>query len=203
MNTKSLILAAVVAAAGAVSGSAQVTSQNIVGYIRLSLNSGFNLIANQLNNGNNAIGTVLNVPDGTDVFKWNGTGYTLNSFVDGAWDNAAATLVPGEGFFIRVGAATTVTLIGEVSLSNTRSLPAGFNLISLPLPLAGDITAAAVGNFPAVDGDDVFQWNGTGFSLKSFVDGDWGGTPPTVRVGEGFFVKGAARTYTRNYTVGN
>ena len=58
MNTKSLLLAAVVAAVGAVTGAAQVTSQNIVGYIRLSLNPGFNLVANQLNNGNNTVATV-------------------------------------------------------------------------------------------------------------------------------------------------
>ena len=203
MNTKSLLLAAVVAAVGAVTGAAQVTSQNIVGYIRLSLNPGFNLVANQLNNGDNRVGTVLNVPEGTDVFKWTGTGYTLNSFVDGAWDVPTQTLTPGEGFFVRVSAATTVTLIGEVSLSNTKALSNGFNLISVPLPLAGDITAAAVGGFPAAEGDDVFQWTGTGFGLKSFVDGVWEGGNPTVRVGEGFFVRGTARTYTRNFTVSN
>jgi len=106
-----------------------------------------------------------------------------------------------EGFFIRVGAATTITLIGEVSLSNSKALSNGFNLISLPLPLAGDITAATVGAFPAAEGDDVYQWTGNGFSLKSFVDGDWGGAAPTVRVAEGFFVRGTARTYTRNFSV--
>jgi opacity protein-like surface antigen len=79
MNTKSLLLAAVVAAVGAVSGSAQVTSQNIVGYVRLSLAKGYNLIGNQLNNGNNAIGTVLNVPDGTAVYKF--TGGKFQAFV--------------------------------------------------------------------------------------------------------------------------
>lgn len=201
MNTKSLLLAAVVAAVGAVSGAAQVTSQNIVGYIRLNLNAGFNLIGNQLNNGDNKIGTVLNVPEGTDVFKWTGTGYSLNSYVDGIWDNPNGTLTPGEGFFIRVPAATTVTLIGEVSLSNSKSLSNGFNLIALPLPLAGEITASTVGAFPAVEGDDVFQWTGSGFALKSFIDGAWEGGVPSVRVAEGFFVRGAARTYTRNFSL--
>lgn len=202
MNTKSLLLAAVVAAVGAVSGSAQVTSQNIVGYIRLSLTSGFNLISNQLNNGNNQVQTVLTgVPDGTEVYKWGGTSYSLNSFVDGAWDVPTQTLTPGEGFFVRVGAATTVTLIGEVSLSNTKALTAGFNLISIPLPLAGSLTDAAVGGFPAAEGDDVYQWTGTGFSLNSFVDGEWSnGAAPSLRIGEGFFVNGAARTYTRNFS---
>jgi len=202
MNTKSILLAAVVAAVGALSGAAQVTSQNIVGYIRLSLTPGYNLIANQLNNGNNAIGTVLNAPENTDVFKWNGSSYALSSFVDGAWSDPALTLAPGDGFFIRVDAATTVTLIGEVSLTNTKNLSAGFSLVSIPLPLAGSITDAAVGNFPAAANDDVYQWTGSTFSLNSFVDGEWSnGSAPTVRIGEGFFINGSARTYTRNFSL--
>ena len=201
MNTKSLLLAAVVAAVGAVSGSAQVTSQNIVGYVRLSLAKGFNLVANQLNNGNNAIGTVLNVPDGTAVYKFTGGKYVANSYVDGAWDAPAMTLPPGDGFFINVPAATTITLIGEVSLNNSKALPAGFNLLSVPVPLAGGLTDAAAGGLTAVEGDVVYQWTGTGFSAKEFVDGEWSPSAPTVKVGEGFFLKGSARTYARNFSV--
>lgn len=201
MNTKSLLLAAVVAAVGAVSGSAQVTSQNIVGYVRLSLAKGFNLIGNQLNNGNNAIGTVLNAPEGTTVYKFTGGKYVANSFVDGAWDDANMKLSPGEGFFINVPAAATITLIGEVSLSNNVNIAAGYNLIAVPLPLAGSLTDAAAGGFPAKEGDNVFQWTGSGFAAKSFVDGAWEPSAPSVKVGEGFFLQGAARTYTRNFSV--
>ena len=201
MNTKSLLLAAVVAAVGAVSGSAQVTSQNIVGYVRLSLAKGFNLIGNQLNNGNNAIGTVLNAPEGTTVYKFTGGKYVANSFVDGARDDANMKLSPGEGFFVKVEAATTITLIGEVSLSNNINVAQGYNLIAVPLPLAGSLTDAAAGGFPAKEGDNAFQWTGSGFAAKSFVDGAWEPSAPTVKVGEGFFLQGAARTYTRNFSV--
>jgi hypothetical protein len=201
MNTKSLLLAAVVAAVGAVSGSAQVTSQNIVGYVRLSLSKGYNLIGNQLNNGNNAIGTVLNVPDGTAVYKFTGGKYVANSFVDGAWDAPGMTLAPGEGFFVNVPAATTITLIGEVSLNNSAALVDGFNLLSVPVPLAGGLTDAAAGGLTAAEGDAVYQWTGTKFSLSEYVDGEWSPSAPTVKVGEGFFLKGAARTYTRNFSV--
>jgi len=195
MNTKSLLLAAVVAAVGAVSGSAQVTSQNIVGYVRLSLAKGYNLIGNQLNNGNNAIGTVLNVPDGTAVYKFTGGKYVANAFVDGAWDAPAMSLAPGEGFFINVPAATTITLIGEVSLSNSKALAAGYNLLSVP------VADAAAGGLVATEGDVVYQWTGSGFAAKEYVDGAWAPSAPTVKVGEGFFLKGAARTYTRNFSV--
>jgi len=201
MNTKSLLLAAVVAAVGAVSGSAQVTSQNIVGYVRLSLAKGYNLIGNQLKNGDNTVKTVLNVPDGTAIYKFTGGKYVANAFVDGAWDAPAMTLTPGEGFFINVPAAATITLIGEVSLSNSKALAAGFNLLSVPVPLAGGLTDAAAGGLTAAEGDAVYQWAGNKFALSEYVDGAWAPAAPTVKVGEGFFLKGAARTYTRNFSV--
>jgi hypothetical protein len=202
MNTKSLLLAAVVAAVGAVSGSAQVTSQNIVGYIRLSLNSGFNLISNQLNNGNNGISTVLNVPEGTDVYKFNGTGYVSNSYSEGEWDNPGMTLSPGEGFFVRVSAATTITLIGEVSLSNSVPLRSGFSLIGIPLPLAGGLTAASVGGFNVTEGDDFYSFNGTGYVSNSYSEGAWDNGDPQIAIGQGFFVRtSTARNYVRNFSV--
>ena len=202
MNTKSLLLAAFVAAVGAVSGSAQVTSQNIVGYVRLSLAKGYNLIGNQLNNGNNAIGTVLNVPEGTAVYKFTNNKYVANAFVDGAWEAPTMTLTPGEGFFINVPAATTITLIGEVSLNNSKALAAGYNLLSVPVPLAGGLNDAAAGGLAAVEGDAVYQWTGSKFALNEYLDSAWSaGSAPTVKVGEGFFLKGAARTYDRNFSV--
>ena len=202
MNTKSLLLAAFVAAVGAVSGSAQVTSQNIVRYVRLSLTKGFSLIGNQLNNGNNAIGTVLNVPEGTAIYKFTNNKYVSNGFIDGGWEAPTMTLNPGEGFFINVPAATTITLIGEVSLKNSTALAAGYNLLSVPVPLAGGLNDAAAGGLAAVEGDAVYQWTGSKFALNEYLDGAWSaGSAPTVKVGEGFFLKGAARTYDRNFSV--
>ena len=153
------------------------------------------------NNGNNAIGTVLNVPDGTAVYKFTGGKYVANAFVDGAWDAPAMTLAPGEGFFINVPAATTITLIGEVSLANSTALAAGYSLLSVPVPLAGGLADAAAGGLTAAEGDVVYQWTGSGFAAKEYVDGAWAPSAPTVKVGEGFFLKGTARTYARNFSV--
>jgi hypothetical protein len=111
------------------------------------------------------------------------------------------TLAPGEGFFINVPAATTITLIGEVSLSNSAALSAGYNLLAVPVPLAGGLADAAAGGLTPAEGDTVYQWTGSGFSAKSYVDGAWEPSAPTVKVGEGFFLQGAARTYTRNFSV--
>jgi hypothetical protein len=170
-------------------------SQNIVGYVRLNLTKGYNLIGNQLNNGNNTIGNVLNVPDGTTIYKFNGK-YSANSYVDGAWDLPTMTLPVGEGFFINVPSATTITLIGEVSQTNNKSLANGVNLMSIPMALGGGLSD--VSGLVAIEGDVVYQWTGTGFSANEFVDGVWSPSVPVVKVGEGFFLKGSGRSYVLN-----
>ena len=181
------------------SDGTQIVSQNIVGYVRLNLNKGYNLIGNQLNNGDNRINNVLNVPDGTTVYKFNGK-YSANSYVDGAWDVPTMTLPVGEGFFINVPSAATITLIGEVSQNNSKTLVNGVNLLSLPLPLVGGVTD--VGGLNVAEGDVIYQWTGSGFSAKEYVDGEWLPSVPVVKIGEGFFLKGSGRTYVRNNGVG-
>jgi hypothetical protein len=171
-----------------------VLSHNMVGYVRLKLNSGFNLIGNQLNNGDNSIGRVLyNVPNGTIVYKFDGTSYIVNSYVDGVWDDPSMTLLVGEGFFIYVPAEITIALIGEVSQNNNKSLSGEFNLLTVPMPLEGSLSD--VGGLAVNEGDVVYQWTGTEFSAKEFVDGVWYPSAPIVKVGEAFFLKGNARTY--------
>ena len=173
----------------------QVVSQNIVGYVQLNLTQGYNLIGNQLNNGNNLIGNVLNVPDGTTIYKFDGK-YSANSYVDGAWDLPTMTLPVGEGFFINVPSATTITLIGEVSQNNNKTLANGISLLSVPMAVGGSLTDVA--GLVANEGDVVYQWTGTGFGAKEFVDGVWSPSVPIVKVGEGFFLKGSGRSYVLN-----
>ena len=171
-----------------------ILSQNMVGYVRVKLNSGYNLIGNQLNNGDNSIGKVLyNVPNGTIVYKFDGSTYTINNYIDGAWDLPTMTLSVGEGFFIHVPTETTITFIGEVSQTNNKSLTDGYNLMTLPMPLEGGLSE--VGGMVASEGDVVYQWTGTEFSVKEYVDGVWYPSAPMVKVGEAFFLKGNVRTY--------
>lgn len=169
-----------------------VTSKNVYGYVRLSLNKGFNLICNQLVNGNNSVGNVLNVPDGSTIYKFNGK-YVANSFVDGGWDDPTMKLSLGEGFFINVPVAVDIILIGEVDLSVSKNLVNGINLTSITAPLTGTLTD--VGGLLPVEGDVVYQWTGVGFSAKEYVDGVWSPSVPSIKVGEAFFLKGSGRTY--------
>src|SRR5579859_7839113 len=140
MRTKTLLLTAALAAAGALSSMAQsnVYSLNIVGYVNVTLTnggSGFTLFANQLDfdgtGTNNTLNNVLstNMPNNTTVYKFNPStgGYTASSYVTGiGWlPDGTATLNPGEGAFINVPTTATVTLVGNVLQGN----------LSTPYPL--------------------------------------------------------------------
>lgn len=210
MRRTTLLLPAV--AALALSASA-ATSSNIVGYVKVNLTSGFNLVANQLDNGagNKAVDLFkAPLPEGFTVFKFNGTSYASISFVDNAWegDDLNMTAAPGEGVFVRnTGGAAAVTFVGEVKTgSSTVNLTGGnkFNIVSSVIPQQVKLDDAG---FPATEGDSVFRFNGSSYASDSFVDNAWegdsGGSAPTVKVGEAFFVRNAGgdAAWTRNFVV--
>jgi hypothetical protein len=201
----------VLGAAGVATSMAQVFSVNAVGYINVSVPPGFSLIANQLNNGDNKVTTLIpTAPEGTTVYKFTGAGYDIISFdsLENAWLPAATaanlTLSPGEGAFIRnVGQnPLPITFVGEVptgSLSNP--IPAGFSIRSSQVPQAGTLTELG---FPAKPNDTVYQFDGTKYIINTFdeLDNAWLPAVPTVKVGESFFVrKQAADTWTRTFNV--
>jgi hypothetical protein len=175
-----------------------VLSQNMIGYVKLNLKSGYSLIGNQFNRGKNKITDVLNnVPNGTIVYKFNGT-YISNNYVDGAWEDSDMILSVGEGFFIYLPAATTITMTGEVSINNVKSLNSGYNLLAIPLAIGGDLSKD--GQFVPSDGDVIYKWTDIGYSGTEYVDGVWYPSAPEIKVGEAFFLH---TTAVRNYSVNN
>src|SRR6266853_2824813 len=105
MRTKTLLLTAALSAAGALTSMAQVYSVNIVGYVNLPIPVGFSMIANQLNNSaNNQLATLIPTPPNASFFyKFNGAGYTVDDYTDGAWEgdtSGTMTMNPGEGLWV-------------------------------------------------------------------------------------------------------
>ena len=156
MRTKTLLLTAVLSAAGAASSFAQaVYSQNAVGYVNVSLDPGFNLICNPLKNtAGNQLSKILTLTDadiGTTVYWYNTTtkGFKNSTFLGAAvgWTPDQA-IDPGVGIFINVSAAKTVTFVGDVpqGTDSNISLSSGFSLISSPVPQSADLAAM---QFPA------------------------------------------------------
>jgi len=205
MRTKTLLLTAALSAVGLASSTAQqVFSVNAVGFVNVKVPKGFSMIANPLNAPTNTIPVLFaGVPDGTTIYKFDGTAYSVNTLDLGEWGLPTQTLVPGEGAFINMPSEFTVTFVGEVmqgSLSNP--LPANFSIKSSQVPQTGALVAVL--GFPAADGDTVYQFvNASNSYVIHTLDlGEWSGGEPTPAVGESFFVKKiAAGNWTRTFSV--
>ncbi|HKI72095.1 MAG TPA: hypothetical protein VKA81_06955 [Verrucomicrobiae bacterium] len=218
MRTKTLLLTAVLSAAGLASSLAQGTvySVNAVGYINVSLSAGYTLIANQLNAApNNSLETIFgdSLAAGDTVFKFNGTSFDSAIYAGGGsflYSGSTFGLAPGEGAFVQTTAAKTVTLVGEVPQGTALkvSMPVGYSIVSSIVP-----QSAALGSigFPVQAGDTVFFYTGTGFDSWIAADNTgntWlpsnpsGPAQPTPAVGQSFFVqRGAAADWTRSFNV--
>jgi hypothetical protein len=208
MKAKTLLIAAAALAAGVMTSQAQVYSQNIVGYINLQLtnSSGYTLIANQLDldgtGTNNGIYTVVgtNLPSGSKVECWNGSGFKISTFNGTAWSAAANTvlftnqLAPGAGFFIYTPTPTNLTLVGNVITgTNTYPIVAGYQIVSPSGPVTGGI-GSALGYTPSPN-DQVEVWTGAGFKIHTYNGTAWnGGGEPVFSVGQSVFLHAAENT---------
>jgi hypothetical protein len=181
-----------------------VYSQNAVGYVNVSLPVGYSMIANPLNTTNNTIGSLItDFPNFGNLLKWNGTGFDLATFAFGSWDLPNITLNPGEGAFVNVDQAWTLTFVGEVMQGNlTNSIPAGYSIRSSQVPQSGDVNT--LGLTPALAPfDNLLKWNGASYDLFTVLpDGSWDPSTPAINVGQSVFLNVSAPTaWTRTFSV--
>jgi hypothetical protein len=222
MKIKNILLGALLGAGLAVTtASAQgVYSQNVVGYVTVSLTNGYNLIANQLDadssgNTNNTVSSVFGAffPVNTYVYKWNGTGwantqYRSSGFGPSAttnWTDPNVTINPGEGFMINVPIKTNFTFAGNVLQgTNIADLPAGYIVVANPYPTTIDDFTA---NYTPQINDRIMQWNietngwvthtyrSSGFGPTATTN--WSPVISTIQLGEGLmFAPISAKTWT-------
>jgi hypothetical protein len=201
-----------------------VCSVNTIGFIQVTVPAnGYAVVANQLNNpaGNTVPVLFAGAAVGTTFGKWNSTtqvNYSVATYVRAKgsqpahWDNPTATVNPGEGVFVNNPTATpwTVTFVGDVpqgqQVNNDLPTTAGnVSLISSILPRAGDLSTLG---FPAVEGDQIKQWDVGSQQLvttATYMGGNWSPAAPTVAIGEGFYIQcgsgGASRQpWTENFS---
>ncbi len=221
MRTKTLLLTAAVFAAGLGASMAQVYSVNAVGYVNFPINKvggGFAIIANPLNGTNNQLNTILRTvpPDSllfrfqnggfVDAESWDGSGW-----LDGQGNPSTTVLAPGEGAFIYVPAATTITWVGDVPQGNlVNPIPNGYSIRASQVPQSAPLNGPNGLNFPAAPDDLLFFWDIAAQGYKDaiswdgtqWLDGFGNPTNPTPAVGEGFFVlKQGAASWNRTFTV--
>ena len=214
MRTKTLLLTAAVSAAGLATSMAQVFSVNAVGYVNKTVPAGkLALISNPLNAADNSIGALFKgVPDGTQVYKYDGSGFVTATYdeLEGAFlpaPSAKTTVAPGEGVFVRNGskvAELKITFVGEVPQGTLNNpIPKGLSIRSSIVPQAG--TAEELG-LKGGDGDQLNQFDtGTqSYATSTFdgIDNAWLPKLKALAVGEAFFLKAAkASTWTRTFSV--
>lgn len=207
MRTKTLLVAAAVIAAGAVTSLAQsnVYSQNIVGYVTQVYPSGFAIVATPLKTTNNTVVEVLTgAPAGVTVYKFTGGAYQpANTYFGGGfWGNNAQTLPPGQGYFIKSPSQWTNTFVGEVVKDSTNALINGFNMVGSVYPMAGAIDTNL--SLVPTAGDVVYSFNnGGGYNPANtyFGGGFWGSGNPQLAVSQGVFYKSTgANNWIQHFT---
>jgi hypothetical protein len=218
MRTKIILSAALVAAGIAAADAQQVYSVNAVGYVNVTLVTGYNLLANPLKGTNNQVSTVLpTVPDGTSLLTWNAVAQDFNQadvyiggWADGDGNPSTRVLDPGQGFFLQNNSgATTITFVGEVPQGAlTNKISAGFGYYGSIVPQSAGLTALG---FTGIDGMSYYPWNkaiqdyGQSYTYSGvWFDGDGNPADPVPAVAEGFLLSSpSAINWTRNFSVNN
>jgi hypothetical protein len=211
MRTKTLLLTAALGVACAATTMAQVYSVNAVGYVNTALAKGWNMISNPLQNQQaNTVATLLaGVPAGTMAYKFTNGSYEPANIYDpdlGGWSDTAQTCLPGEGLFVNVPSAVTVTFVGEVLQGDlVTALVKGWNIASSKVPQTGKLQTDL--NFPAAAGQIFYTYNAAQqkYDPQWAYDPDLGGwapEEPTIPVGGAFWVQApAATSWTRTFHV--
>jgi len=210
---KKLVLTAAVLGFAASIASAQVYSQNIVGYSKKSLIAEkFEIISAQFlaseTNGISLGNALSGIEDQDQVLFWNGAGYDVYTYWAGyGWYDASATvesddvLIPqGSSVWVKSSAGSDLTVAGEVTSADsvTNTLSAGFNMVASPYPVAMKLSDLPVNALS--DQDQAIIWNGAGYDSYTYWAGyGWYDASATVEsddvtvpVGGGFWLSSAA-----------
>jgi len=201
MKTKSLLIAAATLAAGVMSSQAGVYSQNVVGYVNITIApTNYTLLTVPVDydgtGTNNQVNLVIgtNLPSGANVQYWTGSGYSQNAYSKSkGWGTPTQKYNPGQGIFIYnpSNTTTTLTIVGTVlqgGLTNSYVLPNSYSLVGSQFPVQGGITTT-YGYVPS-SGDSVQIWNGNGFIQNSYSKSKgWGSGEPIIPVGGALFLK--------------
>lgn len=204
------LLALSLAAAAAASTASAAVSSNIVGYVKLPIKKGYNLVSNPLLNtaaGGNKISNIFGAID-CDVLSWDGTKFKTSSILAGSGvvSGDDFSLAPGTAVFVfNANGDTTVTVVGD-AVTGTQNNPIGANnnFVASIIPIGGKVTTD-LGLTPT-DGTTLATWNGSGYVTIDWLggptDGSWVEGEPSLAVGQGAVVNALTPfTWTKTFVV--
>jgi len=192
--------------------SGAVVSKAAAGFVVLDFPYGFSMRANPLLTGNDTVAGLLGnlFPDGTMLYKFNGTLFEVNTYIVGGretlWDGPITTLKPGEGFILRNHLVDTfyLAIVGQVPEGRlVNQIPVGWSIQASQVPQAG--RADTVLGVPLVHGDNIDLYVSEIYDYEPHVTdgaGNWPiGGPPEVWLGESFWIyTTTAREWVREFS---
>jgi len=229
MRTNTAVLGAAAFAVGALSSATaqNVYSVNVVGYVNVPIQHGFQILGNPLSATDNSVNGLFTGGSntayvgpwqGATLYTWTGTGFAgdhLDTYGAG-WSGdggPALQLPPGAGFFVlNSGPAFTNTFVGTVVQGGATNVLANhLTLQSSTWPVGTNLVQLGLN---AASGDTVYTWGGTGFlgyHLDTYGAG-WSPTGPLcnvsngplIGVAQGFFYNnnsGTPENWVQNFTV--
>ena len=204
-------------ALGAFIAQAQTTSDNIVGYVKETVQPGLKISTFQFESGSSLASEVYGdaFDVGSKIYTYNaGSGYgqistyesyfDLNTFMMVTGWNPDVTLASGQAYWLENagGSAVEAVVAGEVpdDASKVISIEAGLQLIGFPYPVAVDVEN--MGFTPSL-GDKVYTYNsGSGygqistyesyFDLNTFMMVEGWNPSVTIGVGDGVWYEANA-----------
>jgi hypothetical protein len=211
MKIKTLAIAAATLAVGAITSQAQVYSQNIVGYVNsTAVANQYVMWCNPLTTGNDVLTNVFQgLPGGTQLSKWNGTGWTTYTYnvIKHHWLLGTATndnvlLPPGTGYFLYNATTPFTNTFSGTIVANTgggtatNSLTTGYIPVGALVPYGDVVTNGSTFNLTVGGGSVLQVWD---VPLQKYDPYTYNGVKhqwlvgtatnnPTVAVGQGFFI---------------
>jgi hypothetical protein len=232
MRTKALVLFGVIGSLGLAAATAQsVYSVNAVGYVNVTLRTGYNLISVPLIGTNNNVNTVIPVaPNDSVLFRWSNANQgflpadtyfdvgdpQVNGWYDSGLNRSSTVINPGEGFFIQnVGPQFQITFVGDVpqgSLTNrigpnygfySHIVPQSIGLLSVGFPGFADMTYQTWDAVSQQYGQALTYFDVGDPQVNGFYDSGLNKVDPTPAVAQGFviFNPGPANNWTRAFSV--
>ncbi len=179
-----------------VSGSAMVTVESATLTQDISLLQGWNIISSRIVPGNpDMLSVVQPLIDDDLLYKvideQGGTVFYLPFPPPGHWNNSIGDIDPAEGYYMKVNAATTLSLSGTpADLPLTINLHQGWNMISYPCEQAQNALALVQ---PLIDAGVLYkviaQNGGVIFYLPFPEPGHWANSIGDFQAGQGYYVK--------------
>jgi len=171
---KKLIIAAMaLTCATAIVSADTVTSENIVGYVKLQNSAGFRVLGTPFVATTNTPAGVFGdtLPVGSKVYIYD-TNYQIAEYIEDflgakSWDNDFNIGAP-VGYWLSVPSAVTNIVSGNVELADsvTNSIVVGLQLLSYPYPV--ERTVEQLGFTPSV-GDKIYKY-GTTYQIAEYVE---------------------------------